>query len=95
VSAPSSFLCQIALGSHSRDFRPSLGVGVSQAFSATDPGGRGGPSRVEGRCVEEEGEEGREKGSGPRADAGSGRLGEASSEAREGQAPEGAVAGDA
>jgi hypothetical protein len=61
VSAPSSFLCQIALGSHSRDFRLSLGVGVSQAFSTTGPGGRGGPSRTEGRCGEEEGEEGREK----------------------------------
>jgi hypothetical protein len=55
-------LCQIALGSHRRDFRPSPGVGVSQAFSATGPGGRGGPSRAEGRCgEEEEGEEGREK----------------------------------
>jgi hypothetical protein len=48
---------------------------VLQAFPATGPGGRGGPSRAEGRCGEEEGEEGREKGSGPRADAGSGHLG--------------------
>jgi hypothetical protein len=69
VSAPSSFLCQIALGSHSRDFCPSPGVGVSQAFPATGPGGRGGPSRAEGGYGEEEGEEGREKGSSPRADA--------------------------
>jgi hypothetical protein len=74
VSAPSSFLCQIALGSHSRDFCPSPRVGVSQAFSATGPGGRGGSSRAEGRCGEEEGEEGREKGSGSRADAGSDAL---------------------
>jgi hypothetical protein len=51
-------------------FRPSPGGGVSQAFPATGPGGCGGPSRVEGRCGEEEGEEGREEGSGPRADAG-------------------------
>jgi hypothetical protein len=35
------------------------------------------------------------KSSGPRVDAGSGRLGEASSEAGEGRAPEGAIAGDA
>jgi hypothetical protein len=48
----------------------------------------GGPSRAEGRYGEEEGEEGRGKGSGPRADAGSGRLGEASSAAGEGRAPE-------
>jgi hypothetical protein len=68
---------------------------VSQAFPATGPGGRGGPSRVKGRCGEEEGEEGCEKGSGSRADAGSGRLGEAPSEAGEERAPEGAVAGDA
>jgi hypothetical protein len=95
VSVRSFFLCQIALGSHSRDFRPPPGVGVSQAFPATGPGGRGGPSRAEGRCGEEEGEEGRGKGSGSRADAGSGRLGEAPSEAGEGRAPEGAVAGDA
>jgi hypothetical protein len=68
---------------------------VLQAFPATGPGGRGGPSRAEGRCGEEEGEEGRGQGSGPRADAGSGRLGEASSKAGEGRAPEVAVAGDA
>jgi hypothetical protein len=94
VSAPSSFLCQIALGSHSQDFCPSPGVGVSQTFAATGLGGRGGPSRAEGCCGEEEGEEGRGKGSGPRADAGSGCLGEASSAAGEGRAPEGAVAGN-
>jgi hypothetical protein len=46
----------------------------SQAFPATGPGGRGGPSCTEGRRGEEEREEGREEGSGPRADAGSGRL---------------------
>jgi hypothetical protein len=50
---------------------------------------------AEGRRGEEEGEEGREEGSGPQADAGSGRLGKASSSAGEGWAPEGAVAGDA
>jgi hypothetical protein len=76
-------------------FRPSPGGGVSQAFPATGPGGRGGPSCAEGRRGEEEGEEGREEGSGPRADAGSGCLGKASSSAGEGWAPEGAVAGDA
>jgi hypothetical protein len=68
---------------------------VLQALPATGPGGRSGPSRVEGHCGEEEGEEGRGKGSGSRADAGSGRLGEAPSEVVEGRAPEGAVAGDA
>jgi hypothetical protein len=68
---------------------------VLQAFPATGPGGRGGPSRAEGRCGKEEGEEGREKGSGMRVDAVLGRLGEAPSEAREGRAPEGAVAEDA
>jgi hypothetical protein len=67
---------------------------VSQAFPATGPRGRGGPSRAEGRC-REEGEEGREKGSSSRADVGSGRLGEAPLEAGEGRAPEGAIAGDA
>jgi hypothetical protein len=50
-------------------FRPSPGGGVSQAFPATGPGGRGGPSRAEGRRGEEEGEEGHEEGSGLRADA--------------------------
>jgi hypothetical protein len=68
---------------------------VLQAFPATGPGGRGGPSHTEGRCGEEEGEEGRGKGSGPQADAGSGRLGEALSKAGEGRAPEEAVAEDA
>jgi hypothetical protein len=42
---------------------------VLQAFPATGPGGRGGLSRAEGRR-REEGEEGREEGSGSRADAG-------------------------
>jgi hypothetical protein len=50
---------------------------VAQAFPATGPGGRGGPSCAEGCRGEEEGEKGREEGSGPRADAGSGRLGKA------------------
>ena len=57
---------------------------MSQAFPAIGPGGRGGPSHTEGHYGEEEGEEGREKGSGSRADAGSGRLGEAPSEERDG-----------
>jgi hypothetical protein len=68
---------------------------VSQAFPATGPGGRGGPSCAEGCRREEEGEKGREEGSGPRADAGSGRLGKAPSSAGEGRAPEVAIAGDA
>jgi hypothetical protein len=50
---------------------------------------------AEGRRGEEEGEEGRGEGSGPQADAGSGRLGKASSSAGEGWAPEGAITGDA
>jgi hypothetical protein len=41
------------------------------------------------------GEEGCGKGPGSRADAGSGSLGEASSETGEGRAPEGAITGDA
>ena len=53
---------------------------MSQAFPATSPGGRGGPSCAEGCRGEEEGEKGREEGSGPRADAGSGCIGEASPE---------------
>jgi hypothetical protein len=36
---------------------------VLQAFPATGPGGHAGPSRAEGHCGKEEGEEGREKGS--------------------------------
>jgi hypothetical protein len=70
-----------------KTFRPSPGGGVSQAFPATGTGGRGGPSRAEGRHRKEEGEEGREEGSG--------RLGEALSSAGEGWAPEGGFAGDA
>jgi hypothetical protein len=81
--------------SQPRPFRPSPGGGVSQVFPATGPGGRHGPSCAEGRRGEEEGEEGHGEGSGPRADAGSGRLGKASSSAGEGWAPEGAIAGDA
>jgi hypothetical protein len=53
------------------------------------------PSLPPGCRGEEEGEEGREEGSGPRVDAGSGRLGKAPSSAGEGWALEGAVAGDA
>jgi hypothetical protein len=68
-------------------FRLSPGGRVSQAFPATGPGGRGGPSCAEGCRGEEEGEKGREEGSGPRADAGSGRLGKAPSSAGEGWAP--------
>jgi hypothetical protein len=68
---------------------------VSQAFPATGPGGRGGLSCVEGCRGEEEGEKGREEGSGPRADAGPRCLGKAPSSAREGWTPEGAVAGNA
>jgi hypothetical protein len=47
---------------------------ASQAFPATGSGGHGGPSCAEGCRGEEEGEKGREEGSGPRADAGSGAL---------------------
>jgi hypothetical protein len=60
----------------------------SQAFPATGPGGRGGPSCAEGRRGEEE-------GSGPRADAGTRRIGKAPSSTGEGRTPEGAIAGDA
>jgi hypothetical protein len=56
---------------------------VAQAFPATGPGGRGGPSCAEGCRGEEEGEKGREEGSGPRADEGSGCLGKAPSSAGE------------
>jgi hypothetical protein len=76
-------------------FRLFPGGRASQAFPATGPEGRSGPSCAEGCRGEEEGEKGREEGLGPRADAGSGRLGEAPSSAGEGWAPEGAVAGDA
>jgi hypothetical protein len=41
---------------------------VAQAFPATGPGGRGGPSSAAGYRGGEQ--EGREEGSGPRADAG-------------------------
>jgi hypothetical protein len=96
VSVRSFFLLVLDCPWFSQPRFPSVSRSwVSQTFSTTGPGGRGGPSRAEGCCGEEEGEEGREKGSGPRADAGSGRLGEASSEAGEGRVPEGAVAGDA
>jgi hypothetical protein len=46
-------------------FRLFPGVRGSQAFPATGPGGRGGPSCAEGRRGEEEGGEGREEGSDP------------------------------
>jgi hypothetical protein len=68
---------------------------VSQAFPATGPGGRGGLSCVAGCHGEEEGEKGREEGSGPRADAGPRRLGKALSSAGEGWTTEGAVAENA
>jgi hypothetical protein len=68
---------------------------VSQAFPATGPGGRGGLSCTEGCREEEEGEKGREEGSGPRADAGPRRLGKAPSSAGDGWTPEGAIAGNA
>jgi hypothetical protein len=76
-------------------FRLSPGGRVSQAFPATGPGGRGGPSCAEGCRGEEEGEEGREEGSGPRADAGPRRLGMAPLSVGEGWTPEGAIAGNA
>jgi hypothetical protein len=57
---------------------------VAQAFPATGPGGRGGPSCAAGCRGEEEGEKGRGEGSGPRADAGPRRLGKAPSPAGEG-----------
>jgi hypothetical protein len=76
-------------------FSPSSGGGVAQAFPATGPAGCGGLSSTAGRRGGEEEEEGRGEGPGPRAEAGSRRLGEASSPAGEGGAPEGAVAGNA
>jgi hypothetical protein len=76
-------------------FPPSSGGGVAQAFPATGPAGRGGPSSAAGRRGGEEEEEGRGEGPGPRAEAGSRRLGKAPSPAGEGGAPEGAVAGNA
>jgi hypothetical protein len=68
---------------------------VSQAFPATGPGGRGGLSGAAGCRGGGEEEKGREEGSGPRAGAGSRRLGKAPSSAGEGWTPEGAVAGNA
>ena len=68
---------------------------MAQALPATGPGGRGGPSSAVGRRGGEEEEEGHEEGPGPRAEAGSGRLGEAPSPAGEGRAPKGAIARDA
>jgi hypothetical protein len=68
---------------------------VAQALPATGPGGRGGPSSAAGRRRGEEEEEGRGEGPGPRAEAGSGRLGEAPPPVGEGRAPEGAIARDA
>jgi hypothetical protein len=55
---------RVAFDSYHRDFRSSPGVAVLQALPATDPGGRGGPSRAEGRRGEEKGE-GHGKGPGP------------------------------
>jgi hypothetical protein len=68
---------------------------VAQAFPATGPGGRGGPSSAAGCRGGEEEEEGRGESLGPRAGTGPRRLGEAPSSVGEGGAPEGAVAGDA
>jgi hypothetical protein len=76
-------------------FHRSPGGRVAQAFPATSPGGRGGPGGAVGCRRGEEEENGREEGSGPRADAGPARLGKASSPAGEGWTPEGAVAGNA
>jgi hypothetical protein len=72
-----------------------LGCGVAQALPAAGPGGRGGPCSAAGRRGGEEGKEGCGEGPGPRAEAGSGRLGEAPSPAGEGRTPEGAIVGDA
>ncbi len=77
------------------DFHPSPGGRVAQAFPATGPGGRGGPSSAAGCREGEEEKEGRGEGPGPRADAGPRRLGKAPSSAGEGGTPEGAVAGNA
>jgi hypothetical protein len=68
---------------------------VAQVFPATGPARCGGPSSAAGRRGGEEEKEGRGEGPGPRAEAGLGRLGKASSPAGEGGAPEGAVAGNA
>jgi hypothetical protein len=76
-------------------FHRPPGGRVAQAFPATNPGGRGGPGSAAGRRGGEEEENGREEGSGPRADAGSARLGKAPSPVGEGWTPEGAVVGDA
>jgi hypothetical protein len=62
---------------------------VAQAFPATGPAGCGGPSSAAGCRGGEEEKEGRGEGPGPRAEAGSRRLGKASSPAGEGGAPEG------
>jgi hypothetical protein len=75
-------------------FHLSPGGRVPQAFPATGPGGRGGPSSAVGCRGGEEEENGREEGSGPRADAGPGRLGKAPSPAGEGWTPKGAIAGN-
>jgi hypothetical protein len=68
---------------------------VSQAFPATGPGGRGGPSSAAGCRGGEEEEKGRKEGSSPRADVGLRRLRKAPSSAGEGWTPEGAVTGKA
>jgi hypothetical protein len=68
---------------------------VAQAFPATGFAGCGGPSSAAGCHGGEEEKEGRGEGPGPRAEAGSRRLGKASSPAGEGGASEGAVAGNA
>jgi hypothetical protein len=64
---------------------------VAQAFPAMGPRGCGGPSSAAGCRGGEEEKEGHGEGPGPRADAGSRRLGKAPSSAGEGGAPEGSV----
>jgi hypothetical protein len=68
---------------------------VAQAFPATVPRGRGGPSSAAGSRRGEEEKERRGEGPGPRADAGPRRLGKAPSSAGEGGTPEVAVTGNA
>jgi hypothetical protein len=68
---------------------------VAQVFPATGPVGCGGPSSAAGCRGGEEEKEGRGEGPGPRAEAGSRRLGKSLLPAGEGGAPKGAVAGNA
>jgi hypothetical protein len=68
---------------------------VAQVFPAMGPAGCGGPSSAAGCRGGEEEKEGRGEGPGSRAEAGSRRLGKASSPVGERGAPEGAIAGNA